>query len=229
MHIDFEKNGYFVIRNFFDEITVLIFQKYWDLKWKVINFNDEERTKAAHTKLIGNVLTKYDVDVADSFNFYGDPLIESLELLYGQKVCEILKADLTPTYTYTRIYEKGSYLIPHVDRDSCEVSATCPVLSSDSKPSTIFLSNFKWDGKNNSKRFSLEEIKQKGDYSEVNLYPGDLLLYNGVERYHWREPIESDYIIQFFMHFVQTNGKYKDFVFDKRPYMGFPNNYKDFL
>ena len=228
MHIDFETDGYLVVREFFDETTVLLMQTYWDLKWQLLNFNDFEKSKVQHSQKKGVLLGVKDNDVGYSYNFYSDQLMESIELCYGQKTCHLLQADLLPSYTFTRIYEKGSPLIPHQDRPSCEVSATCPVLISDDRPSQICISNYKWwEITEKPIKFSIEEIKQKGDYSEVHLYPGDALFYKGCERYHWRDPIESDYMIQFFMHFVQTNGDKKDWVFDKRPFMGFPSEYSN--
>lgn len=227
MHIDFENNGYLVVRNFFDDTTVQLMQTYWDLKWRLINFNDEERASTPHSVKIGEELTKFDVDVGFSFNFYSDHLMESIILNYGQKACNVLRAVLSPTYTYTRIYEKGAALIPHTDRPSCEVSATCPIIISNDKPSEICISNHKWSEISPDKqKYNIDEIKQKGDFSKVHLYPGDALFYKGVERYHWRDPIESDYMIQFFMHFVEPEGEFKDYVFDKRPFMGFPGKYK---
>ena len=230
MHIDFENDGYFVVRRFFDDTTIQLMQTYWDLKWRLINFCDEEKYNVVHSVKQGDTLTVLDGDVGYSYNFYSDHLMESIELCYGQKVCDILKANLSPTYTFTRIYEKGSPLIPHLDRPSCEISATCPITISDDRPSTICVSNFKWNEVTEKPvKFSIEQIKKKGDYNEINLYPGDLMFYRGCERYHWRDPIESDYLIQFFMHFVEADGQYKDFVFDKRPFLGFPDKYKSFL
>ena len=230
MHIDFKRNGYLVAREFFDNTTVALMQTYWNLKWRFLNFSDEGKQSFEHSKINGDVPTISDADVAFSYNIYGDPLTESIELCYGQLASELLETNLSPTYTYTRIYEKDSFLIPHIDRESCEVSATSPIIISDDKPSKIFISNFKWwEVTDTKKRFNIEEIKQKGDYSEVELYPGDVLFYSGLERYHWREPLESDYMIQFFMHFVLADGEYKDLVFDRRPYMGFPDGYKGLI
>lgn len=229
MHVDFDNNGYFVVREFFDDTTVKLMQQYWDLKWRLINFCDEEKQKVEHSHMIGETLTKEDLDVGYSYNFYCDTLMEAIELQYGEKASRIIQANLSPTYTYTRIYEKCSPLIPHIDRPSCEISVTCPVLISDDRPSQICISNFKWNEISKEEfppKYSIEEIKQKGDYSEVHLYPGDALFYKGCERYHWRDPIESEYLIQFFMHFIEAEGKYKDHYFDKRPYMGFPQKYQ---
>lgn len=228
MHVDFENNGYMVVREFFDDTTVKLMQQYWDLKWRLINFSDEEKSKCEHAEKKGEVLTVDDIDVGFTFNFYADTLMESIELQYGEKACRILQATMSPTYTFTRIYEKGSPLIPHTDRPSCEISATCPVIISDDTSSQICISNYKWQEITTTpKKFTIEEIKQKGDYSEIHLYPGDVLFYRGCDHYHWRDPIKTDYLIQFFMHFVESGGEHKDMFFDTRPYMGFPERYKN--
>ena len=213
MNIDFENNGYLVVRNFFSEETIDILSTYFDLKYRVIQSNyqlRQEHTAAAK-------------DVANGLCFSNDTLTESILLLYGEKMSQLLDLNLTPTYTYTRIYEQDNTLLPHVDRPACEVSATCPITIGDNRSSSVYLSKFTYDSFTHSGSYrSIEEIKKLGDYTQVDLLPGDALFYKGCERFHWREPLESDYLVQFFMHTVQVNGQYSDHVFDKRPYMGFP-------
>ena len=133
---------------------------------------------------------------------------------------------LSPTYTYARIYEKNNPLIPHVDRPSCEVSVTCPISVSDNSPSIIYISNYSIDKKTQPNKLTYKEIEERGDYTEVSLLPGDVLFYRGCERYHWRRPLQCDSLTQFFMHFVETDGIHKEWYFDKRPYSGFPTEYK---
>ena len=218
MHPDFKKNGYLISRSFFDNRTIALAQSYFDLKYRLINFSDENR---ATKTIIGDTIR-----LANSFCFYGDTLTESILLNYGQKVSELLNINLSPTYSYTRIYEKDDFLIPHLDRPSCEVSASCPITCSNNSPSKIFISNYKFDRTQDIYRNqTVVEIEARGDYTEVELYPGDALFYNGCERYHWRRPLSDDYLVQFFMHFVETNGINKDLYFDTRPYLGFPESY----
>jgi hypothetical protein len=214
MHPDFEKDGYLVVREFFDVTTIDLLSTYFKLKYNLIKTRAD--LLANHITLIKNG------DNADSLAFYADTLVESVLSIYGSKTCNLLKCNLSPTYTYARIYEKGSFLRPHTDRNECEISATCPIYVSDYKPSKIFLSNFKKREIIHKKNFTLGEIKALGEYTEVNLYPGDALFYKGVEHYHWREPLEGDYLIQFFMHYVNANGKYKNLIYDGRPHLGFP-------
>ena len=213
MHPDFEKNGFLIARNFFNETTVRLMQSYFNIKLTSINYNEEERSKHGFT-------TIEDGDVTTSFTYYADHLVESISLNHGQKISTLLGLNLSPTYSFARIYEKGSRLIPHTDRPSCEISVTCPVLTYNNTPSTIFISNvIRKDNEPN--QFSIEEIHKRGGYTQVDLYPGDVLFYKGCERYHWRDKLESDYLIQFFMHFVQSDGLSTEWIYDKRPFVGF--------
>ena len=192
---------------------MIILSTYFDLKYRVLQSNN----------LIRKQHTVTDLAIADGLIFSNDSLTESILLLYGDKMSKVLELDLVPTYTYARIYEQGNILKPHIDRPSCEISATCPITISDSRASTIYLSAYKFDPLVHTGRFpSLEELKKLGNYTQIDLLPGDVLFYKGAEYLHWREPLKSDYLIQFFMHTVQTNGQYSDLVFDERPYMGFP-------
>ena len=215
MNTEFENNGYLVYRNFFTEETMLILDTYFDLHYRRIQSDAALRERQ----------TARPEDVARGLVLTTDTLTESILLLYGEKMSKVLGLDLLPTYTYTRIYEKGNTLLPHVDRPSCEISATCPITIGDNRASTVYISNYTFDHSIHSPKYqSLEEIKKLGDYTQVDMLPGDVLFYKGCERFHWREPLESNYLIQFFMHTVQKNGRFSEYVFDKRAYMGLPRN-----
>jgi hypothetical protein len=47
-----------------------------------------------------------------------------------------------------------------------------------------------------------------------------MCVYSGCEFEHWREPYGGNQQIQCFLHYVNSNGAYKDYKFDKRPMMG---------
>jgi len=213
MNYEFEKNGYYVSRNFFSKELINIAKEYFELKYRVAKFYKEKK-----------VLTT-EGDVADSYCFYGDTLCESILLASGQKISNLLKLNIAPTYTYARIYEEGDVLVPHRDRPSCEISATCPIFDSDGNTSIIYISKYTHCKFNGVTRITTEEAF-KNDYFKAELNPGDVLFYKGCEHYHWRKPLKSSYLFQFFMHSVQTNGSNKDWVYDKRPLMGVGSEYK---
>ena len=55
---------------------------------------------------------------------------------------------------------------------------------------------------------------------KILLNPGDIAIYKGCDVEHWREPYEGHQQIQLFLHYVDANGIYKDYKFDKRPMLG---------
>ena len=70
--------------------------------------------------------------------------------------------------------------------------------------------------------------------AEADLEPGDLVIYRGCDLEHWREPFtiedENAWHVQGFFHYVDKNGPFKDYKFDKRESLGMidkserPNN-----
>ena len=162
--------------------------------------------------------TREDKQVPGAYSKYGDWVMETL-LMY---MIPIMKAktglELIPTYSYTRLYEKGHILKRHKDRPSCEISTTLH-LGGDEWP--IFLDP---SGGN----FVIDEYKNihkpgapKG--IQVDLKIGDMLIYSGCELEHWREPFEGNVCSQVFLHYNHANGPYaKTNILDKRPLLGVP-------
>lgn len=127
--------------------------------------------------------------------FHQDPALESLYLKQTEKMEGITGLSLSPTYIYARIYKNGNELTPHKDRPSCEISATIKLNESD---------DFCWP------------IAIEDNYIELGV--GDAVIYKGCDVLHWRDKCEAsdDYFLsQMFMHFVDKNGPYSDFKFDK--------------
>src|SRR5262249_56053835 len=50
----------------------------------------------------------------------------------------------------------------------------------------------------------------------IELAPGDALFYRGIEFPHWREPLDGDRAVQLFLHYVDQNGRYADWKYNKR-------------
>jgi len=128
--------------------------------------------------------------------FYGDAAAEALLLKYKDKVSQITNKKLLPTYSFWRMYTKNAILKPHTDRPSCEISVTI-MLSSDGTKWPIFV-----------------------DGNAVELNPGDGVIYLGQELKHWREQFKGDYHSQVFLHYVDEEGKNKEWYMDKRQFWG---------
>lgn len=143
-----------------------------------------------------------DSQIPKSFSVYASSFGESL-LLFLQPLIENETGNkILPCYSYARKYYRGAKMEKHKDRPSCEISATL-CISLNGEPWPIY---FQPDNK--------EKVK-------ILLNPGDLIIYRGCDVEHWRKKFkQGDSMIQIFVHYVNAEGPYRDFIFDKRPFLG---------
>lgn len=148
-------------------------------------------------------LTDYYV-AEPQFNAWGRYADSIGEVLLGQlhpAVERITALELWPTYSYLRIYCKGSTLPRHVDRPSCEISVTL-TLGGDA-PSVWPI----W-------------LEADGRAGAVTLTPGDAMVYRGAVIPHWRERFDGRFWVQVFLHYVRRDGEFADCRFDGRERLG---------
>ena len=134
---------------------------------------------------------------------------------------EVTGLKLYPAYTYARIYKKGDELKRHKDRFSCEISTTMN-LGGDDWP--IYLEP---NAKKGGVKPGVGYVSDNTKGVRVDLKPGDMLVYRGVELEHWREKFKGKQCVQVFLHYNnrKTVGA-KDNMFDKRPHLGLPSWFK---
>jgi predicted 2-oxoglutarate/Fe(II)-dependent dioxygenase YbiX len=125
-----------------------------------------------------------------------DSLLEQLLPHFENKT----NKQLYPTYAYARLYRPGDELKIHVDRPACEISVTITI-GFDGAVWPIFMSN-----------------ADKTNASKIEMNLGDAVLYRGTDVHHWREPYkEGQWQAQVFLHYVDANGPYAEWKYDKRP------------
>lgn len=113
----------------------------------------------------------------------------------NQELSDILGDFLLPTYAYTRSYGPGGFLLPHTDRDACEVSVTVH-LDADTE----------WD-------FQIYNVE--GELVTLTLEKGDALVFDGKNFKHNRvETYAGEEYTQLFLHYVFANGNYPKEIFD---------------
>jgi len=173
-----------------------------DFKYKLIkNFlNKNEINLLKEYCLIRHRNNKDNFDFVQNNNgdtyFYADPLMESLMINKIELIEKETNLKLFPTYAFWRMYTYLAELTKHKDRPSCEISVTV-MIGSDKTKWPIFM-----------------------DGNLIELEEGDAVIYLGCELEHWREEFQGDWHAQVFMHYVDQNGPYIDFKFDKRYYIG---------
>ena len=150
-----------------------------------------------------------DEQVPETYSHYADIVMETLLQSLQPKMEEETGLKLIPTYSYARIYKKGDVLKRHKDRYSCEVSTTLNI-GGDEWP--IYLEPSGEEGK--------EGVK-------VDMQPGDMLVYRGMELEHWREEFQGDNCAQVFLHYNDQKSKDADKnINDTRPHLGLPSWFK---
>jgi hypothetical protein len=144
-----------------------------------------------------------DTQVVNSYAHYSALCYEALSLQLQPVVEEVTEKSLYPTYTYARIYYPGATMERHTDRPSCEYSTTINI-SIDPEPWEIWFETL------------------QGDHKAINLYPGDMIVYKGDTLPHWRTEYKGKRQNQAFLHYVDKRGKYRDYKWDHRAFLGLP-------
>jgi|GEM_PF-614212 len=132
---------------------------------------------------------------------YADAMSESLLLELMPAMEKTTGFSLLPCYSFLRIYGPGAVLPKHLDRPSCEISASLAL--GFQGPSLWPLC-----------------VHADGQDKPIGLAPGDMLAYRGADVPHWRDPFQGDWCVQVFLHYVDANGQYADFKFDGRERIG---------
>ena len=191
--MSFHLTKYRVIKNAISyELANFVFN-YFLLKRDAVRFMYDNNIVAEHS-LLG---TWKDQQVPNVYSHYADFAMETLLMKVMPIMVKETGLNLIPTYSYARIYEKGSILHKHKDRPSCEISTT---LNLGGDPWPIFLEGIK-----------------------VDLTPGDMLVYSGCELEHWREEFTGNICGQVFLHYNHLNGQFaNENLYDKRPLLGIP-------
>jgi hypothetical protein len=203
----FKDDGYETYRRIVDpEVLELLsnqVQLYRD--WVYATQKTDKNDKFAFKD--GMVENSFTINSDTSLIANGTFIFEGLLQMLKPKMEKLTGLELLPTYACSRIYYPGAVMARHVDRPSCEVSATlCVELNGDIWP--IWVQN-----------------KQKTNIP-VYLKAGDMLVYRGLDIPHWRNAYtEGTKQIQVFMHYVDKNGPYANFAYDGRTQLGVAYGY----
>jgi len=164
--------------------------------------------------------TRTDQQIPGAYSKYADWVMETLLMF----MIPVMKAktglDLVPTYSYTRLYEKGNILHRHKDRPSCEISTTLH-LGGDEWP--IYMDPTGTDNIVSGSETTTVVKPGAPKGTRIDLKVGDMLIYSGCELEHWREPFEGNVCSQVFLHYNHANGPFaKTNLLDGRPLLGVP-------
>ena len=143
-----------------------------------------------------------DMQVRESASTYGDPAFDALLAQLTSRVAAIGGLELLPTYSFVRVYRSGGRLAPHTDRSACEHSLTIHLASSDGQAWPIWIQAL------------------DGSAVQIDLCPGDAVMYRGCDLAHWRDACPSSWYAQAFLHYIDGAGPNANQVFDGRCDLG---------
>jgi hypothetical protein len=201
--MSFQDNNYVVLKTIIDDqLRIFISGELRNLESVVGYYREISNDNA-------NYNINDDGQVTNCFYYYSPLCGETLSGLLKPAIESVVNKELLATYSYLRIYTNGAELLQHKDRESCEYSVV------------ICVENFE-----NIWNLNINDLS--GNTIPILLNNGDALVYKGMEIEHWRNKFIGNKFIVLALHYVDKNGIYKDWMFDKRPLIGFrkqENNY----
>lgn len=207
MNEQFTENKYVVVENAISKEVAEFISQYFLLKKKCVEVMTHAKTISPYVDYFG---TWNDPQAPNTYSHYADFAMETLLIGLKNLMQEVTGLELYENYSYARVYKYGDVLHRHTDRFSCEISTT---LNLGGDPWPIYLDPT--GGSNN-------------EGVEVNLKPGDMLVYRGNELEHWRYPFIGTKCIQVFLHYNNKNTEgAEQNKYDRRPFVGLPGCFRE--
>jgi len=198
----FNTHNYSVIKKAISTEMSSFIYDYICLRRRIANYMFQNKLISPYNKHFGHW---GDPQVLNTYSIYGDTVMETLLLKLKSLMEKETEQELIEMYSYCRIYKRDDVLHRHKDRMSCEISTT---LNLGGDPWPIYLEP--------SGETNLEGI-------QVNLDPGDMLIYKGCLLEHWRKPFKGENCAQVFLHYNNKNKESEKNKFDNREFIGVPD------
>lgn len=175
---EFKKNGFVKIKNVLSPEIIELYKSFID-----ISHLDDMRRRETGPYLGGDIQSVAENVLDNSILLYCKHIIE--------KIWEI--DDLVPSYAYSREYFPGAELKNHRDREACQYSVTLTMCKRGEGNTPLWFS----------------DSDDKSNPIPVDLDEGDAIIFNGGSNYggkwHWRDPLEIDSLVQLFLHYVHPD------------------------
>ena len=137
-----------------------------------------------------------------AFAMYSPVCFEAMGQVIKKQIEDTVGCKLWQTFSYARVYVKGTNLVRHRDRTSGEWVANVCITRDD----------VDW-------KFYIE---LEGKSHQILLNQGDMIIFRGHKDFHWRPKYTGELQIQAFVSYVDQNGIYADNKYDGRPMLAAP-------
>lgn len=212
----FAKHKYVVIKNFLDPNIVGLIYRYAINRTRAMDF------KYTYEKTLWD--SDWDGQWEDpqspgAYSSYGDVLMETILASVVTNMSQYTGLNLIPNYSYWRMYQKGNDLKRHRDRHSCEISTTVCLGYDTSNLDKTQHPDYCWP------IWVEDATGENAEGIQVNLQPGDMIVYRGCEVDHWRDSYLGLSHAQAFLHFNEVKEAGQQ-MFDGRPIIGIPKKFQ---
>ena len=216
----FKKNKYAIVRQAISKDLASFIANYFSMQKQVYDTCKATRYFSPFENIIGHYENEEE-QIPNTYSQYANMAMETLMLKIQPVMEKTTGLKLYPSYTYARIYKKGDVLKRHKDRFSCEISTTMNLGGNDWP---LYLEP---DSSKGGVKEGVGYVSENTKGVRVDLKPGDMMVYEGMELEHWRNKFKGKECIQVFLHYNnrKTPGA-KDNMFDKRPHLGLPSWFK---
>jgi hypothetical protein len=199
----FDIDNYVIVKEAISTELADFVKEYFLMKRKVVEQMKYTRVISPYINYLG---TWEDPQMPNTYSHYADFAMETLLCKVKPLMEQETGRKLYENYSYARIYKYGDTLFRHKDRFSCEISTT---LNLGGDPWPIYLDPTGGTGNQGI---------------EVNLRPGDMLVYKGALCEHWRYAFTGNQCVQVFLHYNDVNTENAEQnKYDNRPFLGLPS------
>jgi hypothetical protein len=165
------------------------------------------------------MLSRPSVNTRPSFEFHSSRFPAAFGFHWGltSKVADVTGKRLAPSYCFFRAYQQGDRCTVHSDRPACDHSMSMALGYSDEKVWPIEV-GARYLSVDDANKIHIADDFGEESYASVKLQPGDALLYKGVNHRHGRiAPNPNRWSAHLFLHWVDLDGPFAEWAFDKRP------------
>ena len=161
-----------------------------------------------------NKLIRIKLKNGEKWQLQGDPLTDSIGLVYAEKVGKLIDKELSLTHTVLRRWRKGCYMDWHRNRWECEYTVAIQI-SDNNWP--IGFANKGQEGSNPAIMGLQEE-------TALILTPlqGDAVIFNGAETHHGRRGLKENACTTLMLYYVEKDS----FLDTKDSRKNYGDNYK---
>lgn len=163
-------------------------------------------------------LNKPTVNTRPSYEIYSYQFAPMTGFHWGltSRMCDVTGKRLVPTYGFFRVYQKGDICTVHSDRPSCEHSLSLALAYGDGTVWDFEIGRNFYDFDTACTLAVGNDFGAEG-FATVKLKPGDAILYKGVNHRHGRmAPNPNQWSAHLFLHWVDLDGPYREWAFDKQ-------------